>query len=153
MQIVQSTPLNNENQFYIVIFMVCGVLAAMIIATALLILIRRHIKSKEKLQGLGRPDTEASKDYQDLCRSRMAAKGQTPGETVHGRITSLSRESEQSPSSRSSTSSWSEEPALHNMDISTGTVINANDKQYSRLSSRSHGSELHGGSPEEQRPS
>ncbi|XP_018575547.1 receptor-type tyrosine-protein phosphatase N2 [Anoplophora glabripennis] len=123
MQTVLTTALNNENQFYIVIFMVCGVLAAMIIATALLILIRRHIKLKEKLQGLNRPDTEASKDYQDLCRSRMAAKGQPPGETVHGRITSLSRESEQSPSSRSSTSSWSEEPALHNMDISTGHMV------------------------------
>ncbi|KAJ8912111.1 hypothetical protein NQ315_005447, partial [Exocentrus adspersus] len=124
-QTVISTPMNNEHQFYIVLFMVCGVLAAMIIATILLIFIRRHIKSKEKLQGLSRPDTEASKDYQDLCRSRMAAKGQPPaaGETVHGRITSLSRESEQSPSSRSSTSSWSEEPALHNMDISTGHMV------------------------------
>ncbi|KAJ8957783.1 hypothetical protein NQ314_006496, partial [Rhamnusium bicolor] len=123
MQTVYFTPLNNENQFYIVIYMVCGVLAAMIVAAILLILIRRHIKSKEKLQGLARPDTEASKDYQDLCRARMAAKGQPAGETVHGRITSLSRESEQSPSSRSSTSSWSEEPALHNMDISTGHMV------------------------------
>lgn len=42
------------------------------------------------------------------------------GDSVHGRITSLSRESEQSHSSRSSTSSWSEEPVFHNMDISTG---------------------------------
>ncbi|KAG5862828.1 hypothetical protein JTB14_027384 [Gonioctena quinquepunctata] len=110
----------DDNQFYIVFFMVCGVLGAMIAASVLLLFIRRHIKSREKIQGLSRPDTEASKDYQDLCRSRMATKGQTTGETVHGRITSLSRESEQSPSTRSSTSSWSEEPALHNMDISTG---------------------------------
>jgi receptor-type tyrosine-protein phosphatase N len=112
-----------DNEFYIVIFMVCGVLGAMIVAASLLILIRRHLKSKEKLQGLSRPDTEASKDYQDLCRARMAVKGQPVGDTVHGRITSLSRESEQSPSSRSSTSSWSEEPALHNMDISTGHMV------------------------------
>lgn len=109
----------NENGF-IVIFMVCGVLAAMIVASVLLIIIRRHLKAKEKLQGLSRPDAEASKDYQDLCRARMS-KGQTQGE--HGRITSLSKESEQSPSSRSSTSSWSEEPALHNMDISTGHMV------------------------------
>nr|XP_023021950.1 receptor-type tyrosine-protein phosphatase N2 [Leptinotarsa decemlineata] len=120
---VVFTPLPDENQFYIVFFMVCGVLAAMIVASVVLIFIRRHIKSREKLQGLSRPDTEASKDYQDLCRSRMATKGQPAGETVHGRITSLSRESEQSPSSRSSTSSWSEEPALHNMDISTGHMV------------------------------
>lgn len=123
MQTVISVPLGNNDQFYIVIFMVCGVLLAMIIATALLIVIRRHLKSREKLQGLTRPETEASKDYQDLCRARMAAKPQPVSDTVHGRITSLSRESEQSPSSRSSTSSWSEEPALHNMDISTGKNI------------------------------
>ncbi|CAH1280175.1 unnamed protein product [Diabrotica balteata] len=110
-------------QFYIVVFMVCGVLGAMIVATAILILIRRHIKLKDKLQGLSKPDTEASKDYQDLCRARMATKGQPATDTVHGRITSLSKESEQSPSSRSSTSSWSEEPALHNMDISTGHMV------------------------------
>ncbi|CAG9834841.1 unnamed protein product [Diabrotica balteata] len=89
-------------QFYIVVFMVCGVLGAMIVATAILILIRRHIKLKDKLQGLSKPDTEASKDYQDLCRARMATKGQPATDTVHGRITSLSKESEQSPSSRSS---------------------------------------------------
>lgn len=123
-QTVFAAPINNTNQFYIVLFMVCGVLGAMILAALVLILIKRHIKSREKLQGLSRPDTEASKDYQDLCRARMASKGQpASSETVHGRITSLSRESEQSPSSRSSTSSWSEEPALHNMDISTGHMV------------------------------
>ncbi|XP_045473175.1 receptor-type tyrosine-protein phosphatase N2 isoform X2 [Harmonia axyridis] len=123
MQAVLAAPMMNDNEFYIVIFMVCGVLGAMIVAATLLIIIRKHIKSKEKLQGLSKPDTEASKDYQELCRARMSAKGQPSGESVHGRITSLSKESEQSPSSRSSTSSWSEEPALHNMDISTGHIV------------------------------
>ncbi|KAK9889816.1 hypothetical protein WA026_007186 [Henosepilachna vigintioctopunctata] len=123
MQSVLAAPMINDNEFFIVIFMVCGVLGAMILAAAVLIVIRRHIKAKEKLQGLSKPDTEASKDYQDLCRTRMSTKGQPSGENVHGRITSLSKESEQSPSSRSSTSSWSEEPALHNMDISTGHIV------------------------------
>lgn len=103
--------------------MISGVLLAILVAGILLLVIRRHIASREKLSGLTRHDTEASKDYQDLCRARMATKGQTSADTVHGRITSLSRESEQSPSSRSSTSSWSEEPALHNMDISTGHMV------------------------------
>ncbi|XP_017769765.1 PREDICTED: receptor-type tyrosine-protein phosphatase N2 isoform X2 [Nicrophorus vespilloides] len=111
------------NEFYIIIFTVCGILIALIIASILLLIIRKHVNSKEKLNSLARPDSEASKDYQDLCRARMSTKGTTPAETVHGRITSLSRESEQSPSSRSSTSSWSEEPALHNMDISTGHMV------------------------------
>lgn len=118
--------------------MVCGVLAAMIVATALLIIIRRHLKSRQKLQGLSRPETEASKDYQDLCRARMAAKPQPANDTVHGRITSLSRESEQSPSSRSSTSSWSEEPALHNMDISTGMYNSFQVRSYLRNSESIH---------------
>lgn len=103
--------------------MVCGVLGAMIIASALLIYIRRHVKLREKLQGLAKSDTEASKDDQDLCKAKTSTKGQGTSDTIHGRITSLSKESEQSPSSRSSTSSWSEEPALHNMDISTGTPL------------------------------
>jgi receptor-type tyrosine-protein phosphatase N len=45
---------------------------------------------------------------------------------VEKRLASLSRESEgsnNSPSSRSSTSSWTEEPALTNMDISTGHMV------------------------------
>ncbi|GJQ80345.1 hypothetical protein Trydic_g12218 [Trypoxylus dichotomus] len=114
---------DSKNEFYIILFTICGILGALIIASLLLIIIRRHVVSKEKLHNLTKPDTEASKDYQDLCRARMAVKGQTPGETIHGRVTSLSKESEQSPSSRSSTSSWSEEPALHNMDISTGHMV------------------------------
>ncbi|KAF7287318.1 hypothetical protein GWI33_001683 [Rhynchophorus ferrugineus] len=123
MQNVLFTRINPESQ-YIVIFLVCGVLVALILATIVLTLIRKHIKFRDKLKGLSRPDTEASKDYQDLCRARMATKGQTTeGAPDKGRITSLSRESEQSPSSRSSTSSWSEEPALHNMDISTGHMV------------------------------
>lgn len=123
MQTVLSSKLKEPySTFFIVIFLVCSILVALIFATLLLLIIKKQVKKIEKLQNLSKPDTEASKDYQDLCRARMAGK-QPTGETVHGRITSLSRESEQSPSSRSSTSSWGEEPALHNMDISTGKTI------------------------------
>ncbi|CAG9817322.1 unnamed protein product [Phaedon cochleariae] len=114
--------LTDDSQYYIAIYSICGVLAAIMVASVLLFFIVRHIKSREKLQGIARPDTEASKDYQDLCRARMATKTQ-PAAGDHGKIASLSKESEQSPSSRSSTSSWSEEPALHNMDISTGHMV------------------------------
>ena len=72
---------------------------------------------------------------QDLCRARMSkkaeaerieARGAGEGAHVDARLASLSRESEgsnNSPSSRSSTSSWTEEPALTNMDISTGHMV------------------------------
>lgn len=76
MQDVVFRKINQDTQM-IVISLVCGVLVALILATIILALIKRHVKSREKLQGLTKPDTEASKDYQDLCRARMATKGQS----------------------------------------------------------------------------
>ncbi|XP_069677518.1 receptor-type tyrosine-protein phosphatase N2 isoform X2 [Periplaneta americana] len=120
---------DTEHELYVATFLLCGVIAAVLIAATALFVIRRHARSREKLQNLTAPDTEASKDYQELCRARMATKTQQEKpEPIHvgQRIASLSRESEgsnNSPSSRSSTSSWSEEPALTNMDISTGHMV------------------------------
>lgn len=115
--------------------------AAVIVIFVTLILIKRHDRKRDKLGGLqsGISGAEScSKDYQELCRARMAGKNGTStgngsgsgagggsNEPAHsGRITSLSKENEgRPPSSRSSTSSWSEEPALTNMDISTGHMV------------------------------
>ncbi|XP_030383233.1 uncharacterized protein LOC115630720 isoform X2 [Scaptodrosophila lebanonensis] len=113
--------------------------AAVIVILVTLILIKRHDRKRDKLGGLqsGMGGAEScSKDYQELCRARMAGKGgngngggagsanNTAEPVPSGRITSLSKESEgRPPSSRSSTSSWSEEPALTNMDISTGHMV------------------------------
>ncbi|XP_041566476.1 receptor-type tyrosine-protein phosphatase N2 isoform X1 [Drosophila elegans] len=117
--------------------------AAVIVIFVTLILIKRHDRKRDKLGGLqsGIAGAETcSKDYQELCRARMAGKttngsggnaasGTTNGggsnePAQSGRITSLSKENEgRPPSSRSSTSSWSEEPALTNMDISTGHMV------------------------------
>ncbi|XP_017886079.1 receptor-type tyrosine-protein phosphatase N2 isoform X2 [Ceratina calcarata] len=99
-----------------------GVAAATAAAVITLLIARRHAKSRAKLAGLA-TDPEASKDYQDLCRARMHAKQSDKPESP--RITSLSRESESNTvrSNRSSTSSWGEEPALSNMDISTGKMV------------------------------
>ncbi|XP_014103161.2 receptor-type tyrosine-protein phosphatase N2 isoform X1 [Bactrocera oleae] len=100
--------------------------AAVIVIFITLILIKRHDKKRDKLGGLqsGVGGAEScSKDYQDLCRARMAGKGSAPEPVASGRITSLSKENDRPPSSRSSTSSWSEEPALTNMDISTGHMV------------------------------
>ncbi|XP_016135474.1 receptor-type tyrosine-protein phosphatase N2-like isoform X3 [Sinocyclocheilus grahami] len=70
----------------------------------------------------------------DLCRQRMAVQTSDRGdrsEVFHpshtSRINSVSSQFSdgpmQSPSTRSSTSSWSEEPSQTNMDISTGHMI------------------------------
>lgn len=111
---------------HVMAFMFAGAGAAAIIVIVItLFLIKKHDKKKDKLGGLqaGLSGADScSKDYQDLCRARMAGKtGAT--DSPGGRITSLAKESDRPPSSRSSTSSWSEEPALTNMDISTGHMV------------------------------
>ncbi|KAF4110964.1 receptor-type tyrosine-protein phosphatase N2 [Onychostoma macrolepis] len=96
---------------------------------------RSHYKLKEKLAGLGSyTGHDATAAYQDLCRQRMAVQTSERGdrsEVFHpshtSRINSVSSQFSdgpmQSPSARSSTSSWSEEPTQTNMDISTGHMI------------------------------
>ncbi|TMW54820.1 hypothetical protein DOY81_000053, partial [Sarcophaga bullata] len=112
---------------HIMVFMFAGAgAAAIIVIFVTLILIKRHDKKRDKLGGLqsGIAGTEScTKDYQDLCRARMAGKGNAVEPAASGRITSLTKENDRPPSSRSSTSSWSEEPALTNMDISTGHMV------------------------------
>ncbi|XP_051572472.1 receptor-type tyrosine-protein phosphatase N2-like [Myxocyprinus asiaticus] len=95
-----------------------------------------HHKLKEKIASLGN-DTghDATAAYQDLCRQRMAVQTSERGERLDqvfhpshtSRINSVSSQFSdgpmQSPSARSSTSSWSEEPTQTNMDISTGHMI------------------------------
>ncbi|XP_041658352.1 receptor-type tyrosine-protein phosphatase N2-like [Cheilinus undulatus] len=91
---------------------------------------RSHHKLKEKLTNLG-TDTggDATATYQELCRQRMAVKPPVERqEPISSRINSVSSQFSDagqavSPSARSSVSSWSEEPAHTNMDISTGHMI------------------------------
>lgn len=94
---------------------------AILMCLLLLMVYRRVSKRRDKLNnlhaGLSGAET-TSKDYQELCRARMAGKN----ETSTARVASLSKENDRPPSSRSSTSSWSEEP-LSNMDISTGHMV------------------------------
>uniref|UniRef100_A0A3Q4GA60 Protein tyrosine phosphatase receptor type N2 n=1 Tax=Neolamprologus brichardi TaxID=32507 RepID=A0A3Q4GA60_NEOBR len=91
---------------------------------------RSHHKIKEKLTNLGTDtSSDATATYQELCRQRMAVKppAERP-EPISSRINSVSSQFSDggqavSPSARSSISSWSEEPAHSNMDISTGHMI------------------------------
>jgi receptor-type tyrosine-protein phosphatase N len=55
---------DTEHQLYVVTFLLCGVISALLVAATALYVIRRHARSREKLQNLTAPDTEASKDYQ-----------------------------------------------------------------------------------------
>nr|XP_023660644.1 receptor-type tyrosine-protein phosphatase N2 [Paramormyrops kingsleyae] len=111
-----------------VISIVC-IIAVLLASTGVYVLRHRsHHKLKEKLTSLGTDASSgASATYQELCRQRMAVKTERP-EPAHGsRINSVSSQFSDgpipSPSARSSTSSWCEEPVQSNMDISTGHMI------------------------------
>ncbi|KAF7406412.1 hypothetical protein HZH68_005781 [Vespula germanica] len=100
-----------------------GIAAAITAAVVTLVIVRRHAKSREKLAGLTTPDPEASKDYQDLCRVRMQAKQPTEKQEPWRLSSSRENEANNFVSDRSSTSSWTDEPAFSNMDISTGHMV------------------------------
>lgn len=118
---------NGPDVGHIMFYMFAGAaVAATLVISVTWFLIRRHDKKRDKLGGLksGNDQTCSSDDYQDLCRARMSGKSNTSVEPVQsGRITSLTKENDRPPSSRSSTSSWSEEPVISNMDISTGHMV------------------------------
>ncbi|XP_037242288.1 receptor-type tyrosine-protein phosphatase N2 [Falco rusticolus] len=106
---------------------IAGVLAASGVAYCLRH--RAHHRLKEKLSALGGDaGSDAPAAYQELCRQRMAVKTSDRPEPLHAsRINSISSQFSDgpipSPSARSSTSSWCEEPVQSNMDISTGHMI------------------------------
>ncbi|XP_074724630.1 receptor-type tyrosine-protein phosphatase N2 isoform X1 [Strix uralensis] len=106
---------------------IAGVLAASGVAYCLRHRARRRLK--EKLSALGADaGSDAPAAYQELCRQRMAVKTSDHPEPLHAsRINSVSSQFSDgpipSPSARSSTSSWCEEPVQSNMDISTGHMI------------------------------
>ncbi|KQK77424.1 receptor-type tyrosine-protein phosphatase N2-like protein [Amazona aestiva] len=106
---------------------IAGVLAASGVAYCLRH--RAHRRLKEKLSALGGDaGSDATAAYQELCRQRMAVKASDRPEPLRSsRINSVSSQFSDgpipSPSARSSTSSWCEEPVQSNMDISTGHMI------------------------------
>ncbi|XP_030253754.1 receptor-type tyrosine-protein phosphatase N2 [Sparus aurata] len=120
-------------------FLVLSVLCMLFILVALAVSAtffcvrqRSHLRMKEKLASLGTDtSTDATATYQELCRQRMAIRTservERPETLRHSRLNSVSSQFSDgpaaSPSTRSSTSSWCEEPVPSNMDISTGHMI------------------------------
>lgn len=104
------------------IFLGAGAAALMVVILSI-IFVRRNDRKRDKLGGLLTNMETNSKDYQDLCRTRMAAKNPNNSTGEVGRLVSVGKDTDkQQTSSRSSVSSWSEEPAT-NMDISTGHMV------------------------------
>ncbi|XP_077978607.1 receptor-type tyrosine-protein phosphatase-like N [Glandiceps talaboti] len=127
-EVVEHLP-SHTPSYIVLTFILVGCVAGILIAVLIIYVLRKQSKQKAKLQSLtSAPPTDqpSTSDYQDLCRQRMASKSSEKPEPLH-RIGSLgshySDAAVPSPSSRSSTSSWSEEPVHPNMDISTGHVV------------------------------
>ncbi|XP_022369762.1 receptor-type tyrosine-protein phosphatase N2 [Enhydra lutris kenyoni] len=106
-------------------------MVGVLLASAVIYCLRHasHSGLREKLSGLGEhPGPDATAAYQELCRQRMAVRTSERPEAPHAsRVNSVSSQFSDgpvpSPSARSSTSSWSEEPVQSNMDISTGHMV------------------------------
>ncbi|XP_047673690.1 receptor-type tyrosine-protein phosphatase N2 isoform X2 [Tachysurus fulvidraco] len=129
--VVKQSRLEPSNFLLLVLFSMTFGAVVLGLSGALFCMRRRSgYELKEKLVGMA-TDTgnDATTTYQDLCRQRMAERSSDVfHHTTHtSRINSVSSQfsdgATQSPSARSSTSSWSEEPAHSNMDISTGHMI------------------------------
>uniref|UniRef100_A0A8C5HP20 Protein tyrosine phosphatase receptor type N2 n=1 Tax=Gouania willdenowi TaxID=441366 RepID=A0A8C5HP20_GOUWI len=124
-----------ESGQFLVLTILCSLfilVAVTVSATVFCVRQRSHLRMKEKLASLGTDtNTDATTTYQDLCRQRMAIRTservERPETLRHSRLNSVSSQFSDgpaaSPSTRSSTSSWCEEPVPSNMDISTGHMI------------------------------
>ncbi|XP_065215213.1 receptor-type tyrosine-protein phosphatase N2-like isoform X1 [Planococcus citri] len=123
---------HTDDSLYMLMFIICGIIGAVLVSAVALYCTRKQSRLKDKLHKIGPSlDQKIGKDYQDLCQTKTTSKSSpesssmTAGRAsaVSGQlITSLSRESDNSQSSRSSTLSWSEEP-MTNMDITTGHMV------------------------------
>ncbi|XP_067871105.1 receptor-type tyrosine-protein phosphatase N2 isoform X2 [Heterodontus francisci] len=126
---------NEEDSTKFIILTIISIVCiiGVLVASGVIYCLRHHShqKLKEKLGTLGHDATavsDATNAYQELCRQRMAVKTSERPEPAHAsRVNSVSSQfsdgPQPSPSTRSSTSSWCEEPVQSNMDISTGHMI------------------------------
>ncbi|XP_070279659.1 receptor-type tyrosine-protein phosphatase N2 isoform X1 [Myotis yumanensis] len=134
----------DSAKFLVLTLLSIAAILGVLLASGVIYCLRHdsHHRLREKLWGLaGDPGPDATAAYQELCRQRMAVRTSDRPEAPHvSRINSVSSQFSDgpmpSPSARSSTSSWSEEPALPNMDISTGHMVLAYMEDHLRNKNR-----------------
>ncbi|KAM9698935.1 receptor-type tyrosine-protein phosphatase N2 isoform 1-T1 [Dama dama] len=122
---------DDSTKFVVLTLVSVVAIVGVLLASGVIYCLRHssHHRLKEKLSGLvGDPGPDATNAYQELCRQRVAARTTERPEATHtSRVSSVSSQLSDgpmpSPSARSSTSSWSEEPVQPNMDISTGHMV------------------------------
>ncbi|XP_074549199.1 receptor-type tyrosine-protein phosphatase N2 [Halichoeres trimaculatus] len=131
--VVKETRVESGQFLLLSVLCMLFILVALAVSTTFFCVRQRsHLSMKEKLASLGTDtSTDATATYQELCRQRMAIRTservERPETLRHSRLNSVSSQFSDgpaaSPSTRSSTSSWCEEPVPSNMDISTGHMI------------------------------
>ncbi|TNN73368.1 Receptor-type tyrosine-protein phosphatase N2 [Liparis tanakae] len=131
--VVKETRVESGQFLLLSVLCMLFILVALAVSTTFFCVRQRsHLRMKEKLASLGTDtSTEATATYQELCRQRMAIRtserADRPETLRNSRLNSVSSQFSDgpaaSPSTRSSTSSWCEEPVPSNMDISTGHMI------------------------------
>lgn len=131
--VVKTTRVESGQFLFLSVLCMIFILVALLVSTTFFCLRQRsHLRLKEKLSSLGTDtSTDAPATYQELCRQRMAIRTservERPETLRNSRLNSVSSQFSDgpaaSPSTRSSTSSWCEEPVPSNMDISTGHMI------------------------------
>ncbi|XP_077705624.1 receptor-type tyrosine-protein phosphatase N2 isoform X1 [Canis aureus] len=127
----QGAEQEDSTPFIVLTLVSVVAMVGVLLASSVIYCLRHtsHSRLQEKLSGVGDhsgPDATAA--YQELCRQRMAMRPSERPEAPHtSRINSVSSQFSDgpmaSPSARSSTSSWSEEPVQPHMDISTGHMV------------------------------
>jgi len=134
---IEAVPYVRSRQKYLItMFVLCGLVGAVIVAAIVLYITRRHVRFQDKVSQWSagpRTEAEATGEYQDLCRQHMQTKLSEKIEPVRSTsstqrrtesITAAPNETTRTTSTgSSSTSSWTEEPVTSNMDISTGHLI------------------------------
>ncbi|XP_078377523.1 receptor-type tyrosine-protein phosphatase N2-like [Oculina patagonica] len=117
----RSVEAQQPKYFLITIIVVGCVTGVVLTAVAIYLMMRRYNETKN-FKPVTLPGQEAAADYQELCRQLRATQGwdSAPVKTTpvqHG-------EKEKGlGSGRTPKYSWSEEPVVPNMDISTGHVV------------------------------
>lgn len=130
----------HSSRLTIITLIICALVLFTMAAFALLYFIKRNDRIRNKLAEITHFKGLSTNYYQDLCRQRMQTQPsgnkspdihktqQTPpssaGPTTTSAASAHTKHNSEGSSTRSSTSSWSEEPvAPVNMDIMTGHLI------------------------------
>lgn len=117
----RSVETQQPKYFLITVIVVGCVTGIVLTAVAIYLMMRRHNEAKS-FKPVTLPGQEAAADYQELCRQLRATQGWDSGPVSTTPLQHAEKEKGLG-SGRAPKYSWSEEPVVPNMDISTGHVV------------------------------